>query len=115
MSQKPQAHAHKLIYQTAREAAEQLYEVIMGDNKVRAEWKRQNPEATERQLLARFVAKNTAKCLPFARATLAQMLTTSISEQLKETIHEALCLDWTLVRGRTSAPVSNLINLPRRD
>lgn len=94
------AHCHKLVAKIAREAAGELYEKVMSDNLVRAEWKRQNPECTDKQLESRFIEKNWDKCLGFARATLATMLTQPIEEGLKSDIMEALILDSTLTRGR---------------
>lgn len=93
-------HAHRLIAKTARDAAEQLYEIVMGDNLVRAAWKKQNPGCAERVLVKRFVDKNAERCVPFARATLTRLLSTNMPENLKAEIHEALCLDATLIRGR---------------
>ena len=104
MSRQPQAHCHHMIAQVAKEAAGELYDVVMADNVVFTEWKRQNPGCTPPILVKRFIAKNWGKCIPFARATLTRMLTTNIDESLKEQIHEALCLDNTLIRGRTPAP-----------
>lgn len=93
-------HCHKLVAKIAREACAELYERLMGENVVRTEWKRQNPDCTEHQLLARFVNRNWSKCIPFARATLARLLTTSIDDKTKDEIMEALMLDQTLTRGR---------------
>lgn len=95
-----QAHCHKLIAKTAKEAAGQLYELVMSDNTVRDEWKRQNPGASDRELELRFIAKNWGKCLGFARATLALMLRSPMEEALKLEVVEALALDATLMRGR---------------
>lgn len=95
------SHAHKLVARTARESAAELYEIVMSANDVRAEWKRQNPGASERVLLSRFVEKNWVKCIPLARTALGLLLRQdSISEGQKEEIVEALALDTTLQRGR---------------
>ena len=97
------AHCHKMVAAVAKEAAGNLYEVVMGDNKVFEEWKRQNPDATQKQLENRFVEKNWGKCLEFARATLATMLSSAtISEKVKDEIVDALVKDNQLVRGRQS-------------
>ena len=97
------AHCHKMVAAVAKEAAGNLYEVVMGDNKVFEEWKRQNPDVTPKQLETRFVEKNWRKCLEFARATLATMLSSStISEKVKDEIVDALVKDNQLVRGRQS-------------
>jgi hypothetical protein len=100
MTSQPRAHCHKRIAEVAKEAAAELYEVVMGDNAVRAEWKRQNPGASELALRTRFVARNWGNCIPFARATLAHLLSTPIDESLKADIHEALTLDASLMHGR---------------
>ncbi len=97
---KPQAHCHVLIAETAKKAAGELYEVLMTDNVVYTAWRRQNVGASAKALESRFVARNWPRCIPVARATLAHMLTLPIDETLKESIHEALCLDATLMRGR---------------
>jgi hypothetical protein len=111
MPSKPQAHCHKRIAEVAKEAAAELYEVVMGDNAVRAEWKRQNPGASELALLSRFVARNWGNCIPFARATLAQLLTQPIDESLKIEIHEALTLDASLMHGRGRVvPILDTLN-----
>lgn len=95
------AHCHKLIAQVAHEAAAELYEVVMANNQVRAEWKRQHPGLSDKGLLNAFVARNWGKCIPLARTTLGLMLRQpSISEAQKEEIVEALALDATLMRGR---------------
>lgn len=94
------AHCHRLVAQVAKEAAGELYEATMSNNVVRRLWQEQNPGANEAALLARFVARNWGRCIPFARATLATMLTKPIDEGTKETIMEALVLDATLMRGR---------------
>ena len=96
------AHVHKELAKVAKAAANELYEVAMGDNLLRSTWKKQNPGRTERELRTRFVAKNWGKCIPFARATLAQLLTTPLDEEAKERIMEILVLDSTLIRGRKS-------------
>jgi hypothetical protein len=101
-------HAHKLVARVAKEAAHELYEVSMGDNVLRAEWKRQNPGATEKQLIDRFVKRNWGKCLAFARATLARLLTQPIDERLKEEIMEALVLDQSLRLGREQIQIGKL-------
>lgn len=97
---RPSKHAHRLVAETAEALCSELYETVMSNNAVRAEWKRQNPDVGERELLRRFVKRNAAKCLSAARSTLAHMLATSIDEVLKTSIHEALVLDNTLLRGR---------------
>lgn len=94
------AHAHRLVASVAKAFASELYETVMSNNLVRAEWKRQHPGADERTLVRRFVTKNWGKCLAGARATLALQLRGPIDTAMKESIMEALVLDATLMRGR---------------
>lgn len=96
----PGAHCHKLVASVAKEAAGCLYNDLMADNVLFAEWKKQNPGANAKALESRFIAKQWGKCLAFARATLAQLLQSPIEESLKEEILDALILDNSLVRGR---------------
>ena len=93
-------HVHKLVAQVAKEAAGQLYDRLMGDNMIRKAWQDQNPEATEKELESRFISRNWGQCIPFARATLATMLTAPLDSRTKDDILEALVLDAQLVRGR---------------
>lgn len=100
MTQK-NAHCHKMIREVARAAAGELYDKVMGDNKVFAEWKRQNEGATTKQLEDRFIDRNWGKCIQFARATLATMLRqNNLPEKVKEEILDALVKDASLTRGR---------------
>lgn len=94
------AHAHKLVAETARAAAHELYDTLMSSNEVRAAWRKQNEGLSERELELRFVNKNLQRCLPVARATLAMLLRQATDPALQSTIYEALCLDAQLVRGR---------------
>lgn len=110
------AHAHKLVHETAVAMAHELYDTLMHDNRWYSRWKKQNPDLGPKALEARFVAKNTAKMLPQARATLAKMLGMSgYDEKTKETIYEALILDKQLQRGRHGrggrlAPATRVLN-----
>jgi len=103
-AQPKQIHAHKLVYETARALAHELYDTLMQDQKYYLAWKAQNPSATSKELESRFVDRNVAKCLPTARATLAMMLRGPEDTPLKQQVFEALCLDASLVRGRTPQP-----------
>lgn len=104
MNERPSAHAHKLVKETAEAMAHELYDTMMKDDFWYRYWKKSNPRIADqpKQLEMAFVRKNLPKLLPQARATLAQMLRTTPDEKLKETIYEALILDATLVRGRVS-------------
>ena len=78
----------------AKAAAEELYETVMSNNQVRQEWKNQNPEATEVQLVELFVARNWGKCIDFAKQSMVLMLRREdVSEQLKDQIMDALIKD----------------------
>lgn len=103
------AHCHKLVAKTAREAAGELYDLLMSNDKMFTEWKRQNPGCSSKQLESRFIEKNWGRCLQIARATLAMLLNGPLEECLKDQIVEALCLDTTLRRGR--GPHGELINV----
>lgn len=92
--------AHPLVFQTARDMAHALYNQLMLDNTCYAEWKKQCPELTPKELERRFVALLTPKLLLQARATLAHMLTLPYDEVLKEQIADALIKDRGLMRGR---------------
>lgn len=90
-----------MMRHVAYDAAHAMYASLMGaNNELYAEWKRQNPDCGDKELERRFVARNWVKCLPFARATLAQLLTKSIDDAQKEAIMEALVLDRSLMLGR---------------
>jgi hypothetical protein len=100
MTQRVQ-HCHKMVRSVAKEAAGQLYETVMGDNKIFEEWKRQNPGASPKQLELRFIERNWGKCVQFARTTLTCMLRqNNIPESVKEEILDALVKDASLTRGR---------------
>lgn len=96
-------HCHKLVAKVAREAAGELYETLMGDNQFYEVWKKRNPGLSPKALEAKFVATKWGACIPFARATLAHLLSRpDIDNSLKDDIMEALVLDSTLRRGRVS-------------
>lgn len=113
-----QTACHKAIRDVAQAAAGELYESFMRENEVYAEWKRQNPGLTAKQLETRFIAKNWGKCIEFARATLAHMLTRpDIAESVKDNILEVLILDNSIPVGRTpptrSVQIGNLAQVAR--
>lgn len=97
------AHCHVAVAKVAKEIAENLYEVVMSNNEVRARWKLQNPDCTEKQLIKRFVDKNWGKCLEPARATLVGLLNGPLPDHLKEEVVDILYKDSTLMRGRERA------------
>ena len=93
--------AHRMVAETAKGMAGELYETMMRDNVWYAVWKRQNPGASVKALESRFIAKNTRQLLPTARATLASMLADpSIPDLMKREIYDALVLDRSLIIGR---------------
>lgn len=85
------AHAHKLVAKTAQEMAQEVYEKNASrSNEFYAEY----PDRED------YVKKCWPLYLDAARATLAQLLTSSLDENLKIQIHDALIKDATLRRGR---------------
>lgn len=93
-------HAHFLVRKTAIELAGELYEVTMANNQLYADWKALCPALTPRKLESMFIAKAAPLLLEKARAILAQMLSTNISQSLKDQIFDALIKDAALKRGR---------------
>ncbi len=94
MSTNKQIIAHKLVAKVAAEAAGELYEVVMSDNLVRSAWLEKYPDISEKGRIRIFRRENAGRCLKFARATLATLLTDPrIDESVKSAIHEALVLD----------------------
>lgn len=101
----PQAHAHKMVAETAKQMAGALYEKVMKSNVAYSEWLELNSDITDaRELELRFIKLMIPKLLGEARANLASLLRTPISAELKDSIHEALVLDNTLRRGRVGVP-----------
>lgn len=94
------AHCHKLVAETAKALTHELYDRLMGDNRVFAQWKKDHEGMNARQLEDEFVRMNWGKSIPVARTTLALILRGPLDSHLKEQISEALILDNTLVRGR---------------
>lgn len=84
------AHAHKLVAKTAQEIANEVYEQNASNNDFYSKYP--NRES--------YVSACWPLYLTAARATLAQLLSTNIEENLKSEIHDALIRDATLRRGR---------------
>ena len=85
------AHVHKMVAQTAKEMAQEVYE----------SWASKSDEFyAEHRSIDEYVESCWPLYLDAARATLAQMLTTNIADTLKDEIHDALVKDATLRRGR---------------
>jgi hypothetical protein len=93
-------HCHKKIRDVAMELAGGTYDIVMENNKVYTEWKRQNPGLEGVALRERFVARNWSKHIDAARTTLGLLLRSAIDDKAKEEIVEILALDQTLMRGR---------------
>lgn len=101
MSSRPQAHAHRLVVETARGMAEALYEKLMSDNDLYSKWRDGNPGVGARRLQARFIDRNYPKLIEGARTILAGMLGNPLLDPAQaESIYDALVLDATLRRGR---------------
>lgn len=94
--------AHFIVAQTAKEMAGAMFEELMRDNGRFAAWKAVCPELTPGELQTRFIAQMWPLLIKSARATLAQMLATNISETLKAQISDALIKDASLKRGRAN-------------
>ncbi len=106
------AHCHKLIAEVAKAAAHELFDTMMMDQVLWDLWWKRFPGMNSKALEDRFVEMYWGRCIPFARATLATLLTRPIDDGQKESIMEALALDATLMRGRaTSGPVPSLREL----
>lgn len=101
LARKREAHVHKLIASTARQMAEACYEGLMQRNDWYEGWKQQHPGLSSQGLCNAFVSARWGQFVPGARHILTEQLSRPIDEELKEEIYEALCLDATLVRGRT--------------
>jgi hypothetical protein len=87
----PHAAGHKMVVDTAREMAAVMYqEMAVASNQWYAMFKDQDA----------YVEASWPLFLESARTTLAKLLTTNISENLKTQIHEALCMDNALRNGR---------------
>lgn len=94
-------HAHKQVAETARDMCRATYQGLMGSsNEIYSEWKRTHPGMNAQQLEDAFVRKYWSKHIAPARATLATMLSGPYDDAFKASIHEALVLDQTLVKGR---------------
>lgn len=78
-----QIACHKLVYQTALEMTQELYELAAKDNEFYALYKDRGA----------FVKAALPQLIPQARATLVEMLSTNIAESLKSEIASALILD----------------------
>ena len=100
-------HAHTLVANTAMELCNALYDQMMSDNAMYKAWRDKyyapthniSPKAAK-FLRDKFIELYWASCIKPARATLAAMLNGPYDEDYKQTIHSALVLDHTLIKGR---------------
>lgn len=96
-----EVHVHKMIRATAIEMAGKLYDDLMSQNPgLYAMWKRSCPDLTPVRCEAMWIELMWPKLIDKARATLAQLLTTNLNEELKNQISDALIADNQLRRGR---------------
>lgn len=97
------AHCHVQVREVAKAAAGELYDKLMGDNRLFEAWQKQNPDCSRQELERRFIEKNWPKCVQFARATLAALLRQpDVDEKTKLEIVDVLAKDQSLVRGRVN-------------
>jgi len=96
---------HAKVMEIAKAAAGELYESMMGNDSFYKLWKKQNPGASDKQLVQRFIDKNWGSCLEFARATLTEMLRRpDVAEEMKDEIMVILEQDYTLRHRRVASP-----------
>ena len=92
--------AHKLIAETAREMAAELFEHAMVHNERFRAWREASDNLPTEAIRRRYVEMAYPKLIEQARATLAALLAQPIDESLKKTIADALVLDNALQIGR---------------
>lgn len=109
----PDQHCHPMIRATAIEMAGELYDLMMKNNQQYAEWKRMHPELSIAQLEIRFLELKWPELIEDARTTLARMLGSGISEELKMQIHDALVKDNALRHSRLARQQSLEANRDR--
>lgn len=99
------AAVHWLIAKTAREMAGEMFEHLMKNNGWFERFKRHRPGKTTPQLEREFVSTQWGRFTADARATLAQILQTTIDDSLKAQIMDALIKDHSIRQGRRTAPM----------
>jgi hypothetical protein len=111
----PDQHCHPMIRATAIEMAGELYDLMMKNNQQWQEWKRMHPELGDNlaALEIRFLELKWPELIEDARTTLARMLGTGISEELKMQIHDALVKDNGLRHARLARQASQASNRDR--
>lgn len=105
-----QKMAHKMVAETAKGIAGNLYETLMGQDEYWKAWQKQNPDCSRKELERRFIEKNWAKCLDSARATLVGLLRGPLPDHLKEEIIDALCKDASLPGRRIGTAYLRTLN-----
>jgi len=97
------AHAHPLVAEVACEMANAVFDEAMSkDNEMWRTIKANNPGKSMEAIRRHFVKWLAPDLLDDARTTLAQSLSSNLSEALKERIYDALTRDAVLSRGRSS-------------
>lgn len=109
----PDQHTHPLIRATAIEMAGDLYDLMMKNNEQWNEWKRMHEGFSLAQLEIRFLELKWPELVEDARATLAGILGTNASEDLKATIYDALIKDQGLRMARMSRRQAEVANRAR--
>lgn len=109
----PDQHCYPMIRATAIEMAGELYDLMMKNNQQYTEWKRMHPELNIAQLEIRFLELKWPELIEDARTTLARMLGSNISEELKVSIHDALVKDNALRHARLARQQSLEANRDR--
>lgn len=97
-------HVHKLVRKVAIEMAAEIYEDVMKqDNQIYADWKKMCPDLSPERCEAMWIELAWPQLVQngSVRATLARLLTTTLDDDLKREIYDALIKDATLRRGRT--------------
>lgn len=95
------AHCHRQVMDIAKALAGEMYEMLMGNDMFWRIWKKQNPDATRKQLEERFIERNWGRFIGEARKALVMMLKDpSISETAKDQVVDVLEKDDSLIRGR---------------
>ena len=111
----PDQHCHPLIRVTAIEMAGELYDLMMKNNVQWQEWKNLHPElgGNLAELEIRFLELKWPELLEDARTTLAGLLATNVSEELKIKIHDALVKDNSLRMARLARAQAQVANRDR--
>lgn len=110
----PDQHCHPMIRATAIEMAGELYDLMMKNNQQWNEWKRMHPDLHSlAEYEIRFLELKWPELIEDARTTLARMLGSNISEELKVSIHDALVKDNALRHARLAHQQSQVANRDR--